>query len=287
MIDLAPVALARWVHFVALAGLVGFPLYRWRIGACPRRLDTAALIVALVSALAWMFGVAAEMGDGIGDAIDPHHLADVATQTWFGRVWCGRFAGLVILAGARWTRPDAGRLHLALAALVVASLALQGHGIHAPPAWGDAAGPVAHGFADAAHALAGLGWVGSLGALLGSVRSAMPGAECVAHLRRFSRVGLVLVATVGVSGAINALFILADAGDLAGGGYPAVLGTKIALAVGMIGLAATNRFLLLPRIAAGVRRARTALSILVGVELALGAILLGGTALLGLLHPGH
>lgn len=287
MIDLAPIAFARGVHFIALAGLVGAPLFRWRIVAVPWRVDDAALALAIASAVAWMLCVAADVGEGVRDAIDPHHVYAVVAHTGFGHVWSARVLGLLGLVAMRWARPDAWQLHLLIAALVTAGLALHGHGTQAPPAWAEQGGRVIHGVADAVHALAGLGWIGALVMLLRVLRSGPPTVDAVDQLRRFSRLGLALVGALVTSGAINAFFVLGEAQTLAGSDYATVLGFKIALAFGMIGLAGANRCLLMPRIAAGVPWARDALSMLVCAELALGAVLLGGTALLGVLHPAH
>ena len=68
--------------------------------------------------------------------------------------------------------------------------------------------------------------------------------------RRFSNLGIMAVGTLLVSGMINAWFLVGRTVNLTSTDYGRLLGLKIALFVGMVGVAAANRLHLMPQLSA-------------------------------------
>jgi putative copper resistance protein D len=111
-------------------------------------------------------------------------------------------------------------------------------------------------------------------------------------LRRFSNLGLVLVATLVITGALNAYFILGSADALFAGDYGRALLAKLALFVVMAMIAAINRLKLTPDLASASAdprlRARTARRIHANAlaEIGLGIAIIVLVGWLGILAPG-
>jgi putative copper resistance protein D len=280
---------ARAAHYFALSVLVGVPLFQRCVGTRTSGGLGAMALLALVSALVWFLAVAAGMGWGWADVLDPRHVLAVATDTDFGRVWLVRLAVLALLVGLSLPAAAAGRhqgLVLGGAALAAASLALSGHAASGNGT-GDAALRMIHGLADAAHALCATAWVGGLVALTFHARDAEMRAALAAALPRFSRLGYVLVAGVVFSGVVNSLMLVATVRDLLATSYGRLLLAKLALVAAMVGLAVLNRFVLTPRIARAEEGATRLFRWSVALETGLGAAVMAAVAVLGTWHPGH
>jgi putative copper resistance protein D len=253
------------------------------------RLVWAALATAVLSGLAWLTMVAANILDlspldvWQGGAIWP-----VIADTRFGQVACLRLVVAGVLA-LLLLLPSASRGlragQLAAAAMFAGSLAPIGHAGAAP----DAAGWLLLA-SDILHLLAASAWLGGLPALaLLLARSrygagANAGSEAVITTARFSRLGMVCVGTLVGSGLFNSWQLLTGPGDLLETTYGRVLSCKVGLFLTMVAVAAYNRYRLTPRLPAPGALASLQRNSLIEAALGFGVLILVGA--LGTMIPG-
>ncbi len=234
---------ARGVYYVATMLLFGGSAFETLLRAklpviTPLRwqsLRWAVLILALLAALAWL-GLAARQ---MADRLDGQILARTATDTLFGQIFLLRLVsllGLTLLMTFRRCR----KLAVALAALALALPAATSHAAQASPAGFIAIGATL----DGVHLLACGFWIGGLAVLAMLFRRKEPNIHLALSL--FSDGAIVAVMLLVMTGLINAASILLGHGTPAPL-YLGVLGTKLALVAVMLGLAAINRFRLMPR----------------------------------------
>jgi putative copper resistance protein D len=283
---------ARGVHFTAVVLLFGAPMFRLCVE--PRGRDAivpvpaialSAAVVALLSALGWFVGLAAELAGDWSEAFSGDTLSALTFDTRFGRLWIARLALIVAIIGLcavrRWSRRKDIAL-LVLSVLVTASLAGVGHGME-----GRGALAPLHALADMVHLLCAATWVGGLFVLALALRRFMAGGGNAPSLRllllRFSRLGYGAVALLVLSGCINALILVPLPEALITTTYGRVLSFKIGLAVLMIALAVVNRLVLVPRIITS-QNATGALWRSVVAEQAVGLAILATVAWLGTIH---
>lgn len=303
---------ARWIHFFAMFLLFGIPLFwLWEEAACDRKelpqtfrrsisLLRAAAPVALLSGLAWLAGILANIGGGFADLGDLQtwHLFFFDTQ--FGGVSALRLGLLVLLVALGFARPQ-HRLWLLLLLLVSGMLLIS-------QAWlGHAAEGGAGLYGDVmiltygAHVLAGSAWVGGLAPLvlaLSELRSSKPydaAEKALRILSRYSLMGIAAVTLIVGSGIANVVFRVGDAFDkLFLTTYGAVLGAKLFMVVVMLGLAYFNRFVAMPRLHDFMVQDRPAakkmlpvagLCVSIAAEWGVGLLVLGIAALLGITPP--
>ena len=280
--------LVRTVHFagaLALAGLYGFvvtvagpalPVLRRRL----LRIGWISLAALLLSAVPWLLLVARDMS---GTALQPSVIATVISDTQFGRVLALRVV-LVLLAipcvallGRRRLADGAGAL---FAVVQLAAIAWQGHA-GADVGWE----ALIHLTADAAHLVAAGLWLGALLPLALLLRA--PVAARLKHRAtvQFSRLGVICVGILLVSGTVNAWLLVGSWPALIGTSYGQVLVVKLALVAGMLVIAATNRWYLTPRLQlAGDSDIRIARHARIEAGLGLGVIAI--VAALGTMVPG-
>jgi copper resistance protein D len=291
--------LTRWVHFASLLILFGSALYWLSMpGEFPRarhlteKLLCCAAPAALVSGLAWLCVILANMAGGFGAVVDRETLADFfATQM-------GLVAGLrLILLGmaaaiALWPRRDRGWLvaMLAASASLLVEQAWLGHA--ATGGVGLTASLLIVVYC--VHVLAAGAWIGGLPPLLFTLKEARATAEAetgrlvIEVLSRFSLMGVVAVTAIVVSAVGDvALRVGWSFAILFHAGYGAVLLAKIALVAVMLGLAWYNRFIALPRlrIATALTNDLKRLEMSVGGEIVLGLGVIAAAAVLGLTPP--
>lgn len=184
---------------------------------------------------------------------------------------------------------SARRFALAAALMFAASIAWTGHSGSGFGAGGDV-----QLAADALHLIAASAWIGGLVplALLLSFagRQSDPWTAIARTVtRRFSILGIVSVATLIASGTANAWFLVGSVKALTGTEYGRVLMLKLVLFLVMVAIAAINRNVLTPRLAAPTPHKRaTALVTLVRhcvYEIMLGFIIISVAGWLGTLHP--
>lgn len=112
-------------------------------------------------------------------------------------------------------------------------------------------------------------------------------------VRRFSLLGMVSVATLLLTGLVNALILVPDAAALFASDYGRLLLVKVALFLSMVGLALVNRLRLAPQLAAQPSsaigasfRAARALSRNAIAEIVLGVGVFAIAVALGAMAPG-
>jgi copper resistance protein D len=174
---------------------------------------------------------------------------------------------------------------LGLAACLMASVAWTGHAASTPFRLG-----YLHLVADALHLLGAAAWIGGLMSLalllhvLGHRASVEPALR-LDVARRFSCLGIASVATLLISGIINAWILVGSFRALVVTDYGRVLMPKIAVFLVMVTLAAVNRLWLTPRLAAPDGKSVHALTRSSIAEIVLGLLVFVIVGLLGTLHP--
>jgi len=296
---------ARFIHFAAAMaafGIGAFRLYafagsldpahtatRGSFDAQLRRLTTPCALLALLSALAIVPFIAAEMAGSDAAALEPAVWRDVLTETSFGHAWCWHLGfgatllALCLLRGGAWQASAATLVAL----MLLASLGWTGHAAM------DMGGGITHELNQMVHLTAGGIWLGGLvplGALLR--RAARLGGGPYAELARialphFSQMGYVAVALVALTGTVNGAMLVGGFEALVATPYGRLLCLKIVLFATMVGLALVNRFRLLPRLrdpATASPSLRALLRSVIG-EQALGLAILAVVAVLGTWPP--
>jgi copper resistance protein D len=244
------IAAVRAMHFAAAIVLFGQFVYAGAVAPERRaplpspRVAVVALVLLLASALAWIALEALAMsGLPLAQALSADTLGIVATQTLFGQVWIARMVLAVALIVVLLYR----RAHVAaalLAALVLATIALSGHAV------GDkGVDRVVHVCADALHLLAAGAWLGALLPLVAMLGRASDATLAAQATQRFSTLGIACMASLFLSGIINAYYIVAEPMALLHSGYGRLLLAKIVLFFLVLALASVNRAVLMPRLA--------------------------------------
>jgi putative copper resistance protein D len=298
----------RAVHFAATAITVGALMFRTVVtgpasaaapGALPelaaqvRRVAWPSFVIAVVTGLGWLLLLTMSItGLSFSDGLISDGLTTVIEETQFGQVTVIRlglaFLLAIGLAGER-TWPPLRRLTRVSALAFGGAIAWTGHA-------GSTAGNlgVLHLISDVLHLWAASAWIGGLVLLVpllkSSARSPTPG-WCKLELdavNRFSMLGIVAVATLVLSGAINAWIIVGTWQVLLGTAYGQLLLVKVAVVVVMVAFAGVNRLWLTPQLGstaapdsdASQRLARNSV-----IEIALGLAVFAIVGALGLQHP--
>ena len=295
---------ALYGDLALLFGLALFGLYGLRSeerrnrGLLPLHLLVGALGIAgiAVSAIGFVAMAAAMAGTGLFQ-VESGTLTMLLAQTSVGTAFLVRIAALAVclLASLLLPRhPVAALSTISVAAGIgLSSLAWSGHGA----ATEGGAGMV-HLGADILHLLAAGAWVGVLFALLFMAARASPKDDAVPvralhrALDGFAGVGTVIVGLIVVTGLVNGLFLVGiDNVTIAASGlWGQLMLAKIGLFLGMLAMAATNRFRLTPGLERAIERKdhAQALSILrrsLALETTMAVIILGLVAWLGTLEP--
>jgi copper resistance protein D len=304
-----PLVLTRAIHFAASAATAGVLMFRSLIAEPALRpsaegsaavetrllrLTWAALAVLVSTGVVWLTLETMSMASlPWGEAMRSGAMLTVVNETQFGLVFEIR-AGLAVLlaaclvldrvAFARWVGLAAG---LAL----VAAIAWTGHAGATPGSLGDL-----HVAADVLHLLAASAWVGGLAGLcvllaIGRRRPAHEwGPLQLDAVARFSILGIIAVAVLIASGAVNTWMLVGSVRALLITDYGWLLLLKIAAFVVMVGFAAVNRLSLTPQLAASAKsgaetNALAALKRNTLIEIALGLAIFAIVGVLGTLHP--
>ena len=262
--------------------LTVFHAWFWRVA-------TVGAIVALLSALSLMLGVAANMAGTAAAALDPDTISKVMLGTSFGRVWCWHLFFALVLIGAclvprvSWRMPAI----LVLSLLLLVSLGWVGHAVE-----GQGAARLVHQINQMVHLLAAGLWLGGLVPLAWLLARAQSRGEAwmsVARdvVPRFSQMGYAAVALLAATGAVNALLLVGNAEALVSTPYGRLLSLKILLFLAMVAVALFNRFRLLPRLQREAKASATAAALARSVlyEQGLGFAILMVVSVLGTWPP--
>lgn len=254
------------------------------------------LVLAAASlSIAGMMAMTASMsGVEIVD-VDRASIVAMVFDTPMGLAWQIRMAALFsVILLVKAVNSFAASARSCAAAAALASLAWTGHG---------AAGFGIAGWvqlvADITHLLAAGAWLGALVALgLILARNAARLSSGDFHLMHhtlngFSKAGTIFVALLVVSGAINIWILVGPQSVtmLLDSQYVQLLAVKLMLFVGMLGLAAVNRFRFTPALSRDLidepvpSKAINALRRSIATEITLATLLLASVAWLGTLAP--
>ena len=313
-----PLIYVRAIHYAAtitVAGVVFFVVFiaapAFRNAGSDMRLSAAVapplawlawigLALMVASGAAWFVLVAASMGERpVAEVFSEGFLWVVLLQTDFGRAWLARaiLAGLLAATLAatlstKHKRPPAIWFNVAAVALAAGLVGILAWGGHA--AGGAGAEGVIHPAADFLHLVAAAAWVGALIPLALLLKGAGADAGSLAVARtatlRFSAFGVATVATLLVSGLVNAFYLVGSIAALAGTDYGRLLAAKVALFFAMVAVAAINRFSLTPRLVPDTtldpaRQALRRLRRNALIEIVLGAVIIAIVAKLGVTPP--
>ena len=218
------------------------------------RLAGVGLLALLIGMLLGLWSQAALVGGGLTTAWDPA-LGRVLLSTRYGALWSGRVA-LALAIGVLTYRAGTRRARLAAllpAAGLLLSLSLGSHAAtDARPAL-----PVLNDFA---HLAAASIWVGGLThfvAGMAAVRRLPEPARTrltAALIPRFSRIALLSVAGLALSGLVAGVMRIGAWSDLIASGYGGALLAKVILAAVMISLGAVNLLVMRPGMRRGGRQ---------------------------------
>ena len=289
---------ARALHFASLMVIFGAGTYLWLLRramptaaaqvALSRCLFPGAAVLALGSAIVSVVVLSIELGDESSAVDTPSVLREILMTTGFGRIFLARLAALIVLCVVACRPAASTRIAApALAAFLLASAALTSH---AAASGSDAAGVLPRASNDAVHLLAGGFWLGGLVALASVARRHRRHPQkLVAALQLFSAWGTCAVAILVVTGFLNAATIALAASSNLSDAYGGMLLTKMTLALGMVVLAAFNRWRVTPALenepAAAKRRAGDHLGLTVTAEILLGFAVVGVAGFAGVMSP--
>lgn len=290
----------RFLHFSAELFLFGgllFPRYSGltdarQLNRLARRLEIAAALAAL-SALGWFACVVIGMSDEVLSLIDPDDVWSVLVDTDFGRVWAAHFLLIMLLATTLVSVPSHpfgkvfNAVPLLLSAAVLVTQAMTGHtaAVDGSALW--------HVGVHSLHLLAAGLWLGGLPPLLFALRAAIAvGATSLAEarrmLQRFSSAALpavVLLAGTGLAN-LDALGVLQTVWS-SPSTYAWVMKAKLLTFALLLLLAASNRFLQLPRLQRSPQPILVlhTLSFNTRAEIVLSLVLIALIGALGMLAP--
>jgi putative copper resistance protein D len=304
-----PLVLTRAIHFAASAatagvlmfgGLVAEPALRSAVEGCAvvrshlTKLAWAGLAVSVVSGLVWLALVTMSIASAsFGEAMRSGVVWTVLDETQFGFVAEIRAALVVLLAACllldRFVLPRGLALLAALG--LVGAIAWTGHAGSTLGELGDL-----HLAADVLHLVAASAWVGGLIGLLVlfAVGRRRPSPEWAPlqldAVRRFSTIGLAIVAALIGSGIVNAWILVGSFRALLMTDYGQLLLIKLAVFAAMVGFAAVNRLRLTPQLALAAKGeagayALSSLARNTCIEFALALAIFAIVGLLGTLHP--
>jgi putative copper resistance protein D len=293
--------LGQYAVLLTLFGFSAFGLYSPAAAAAlpMRRLLGAGVIAGMIACIFGLVAQTGEMSGALGDALKPDMLWTILSATHYGAAWVVRLAALAMAGLVVWRTAAQPRtalvLTLHLSGLAVASLAWGGHA-----AGDEGLAGLVHLAADVVHLWAAGLWVGALVAFCLLVLNSNPTRlrSIADALASFAGLGSAIAATLVLTGLINTAFLvpLQTIPSLPGNSWAQVLALKLLVFAAMLTLAATNRFLLTPRLTLALSDparetpAVRALRLSLLAETTLGFCVLGLVAWLGTLHPplhGH
>jgi copper resistance protein D len=287
----ALLVVTRAVHFASLMLIFGGSAYAALLrhrkldepgAGSLRNLFATAASLALISGIVWFCLIAGQMSGAWQGSFDPAILELAATATRFGHIFLARLIGMIGLSAVCILRRGAKPLIVAiLSGLLLASLAPISH---AAATGGEIA--VLGATNDAVHLLAAGFWLGGLVVLaLLICRCSTDATALIGPLRIFSIWGAAVVALLVSSGVINAFSILPLSAMSLHNSYFDLLLVKVGLAAVMVGLASLNRWRFAPALPSGGDQQVRHLARSVGLEIALGFLVVAIVGYLGTMAP--
>jgi len=271
----------RWALFADLGLVFGVPMAavitdsrdaveRWR-----GTLAVAALLGIALGLVGFVLVVANMAGLPPG-ALDRTLVMTLLTGAAIGWALILRSAALALYVGLALGRSPP--LLIGAGGVAVATLAWSGHAA----ASDGAAGWIRLG-GDIAHLLAALGWVGALALFAAQLWRPDPAGQVARALANFGSAGSVIVAVLALTGAANLAFLMtaSELLSLNPSPYGRLLRLKLALLLIMLGLAALNRFTLVPRLEQA-QHGEARLSAMSRLRLSIALEALAALAVLGL-----
>ncbi len=299
-------AVTRWVHFAALFVLFGVPLFWFYCGedgrkdsvpGLPQSLRASILLlriavpVALISGVAWLAEILANIAGGFASVADPQTLQLFFFSTQFGPFALSRLVLLLAILVSGLLPLPRRQWFLALLTLSAALLVTQAWFGHAAEGGASFAGAEMI-LIYALHVLAGAAWLGGLPVLLLAlielprIAKTDAASRVVRLCSRYSAMAMVAVCIIILSGIANAVFRVGHTvGSFLLTTYGVVLLLKVLLVAAMLALAYFNRYVAMPRLRAESARELAYLRLSVGAELALGVLVLAAAAVLGITPP--
>jgi putative copper resistance protein D len=261
----------------------------------PKNLLTIGSALLLISAVMGLITQTGLLAGSFNEGLKFANLHAVVTQMNFG--WSNivrTFAAAITLICLVTLKPSASLWAgcAIMGAIVCGSLAWMGHGAATEGVVGHI-----HLLADIAHSLAAAIWIGALVAFVFCLRpqGSRPKNDEVLHnsLREFAGKGSAAVAVLIGSGLINSWFMVGinRVADLWTTPYGKVLIGKLVVFLGMLALAASNRYFLTPRLGQAMKTdssrsdALSALRRSILLETLAALVVLGLVAWLGTLAP--
>ncbi|WP_423200012.1 MULTISPECIES: copper homeostasis membrane protein CopD [unclassified Cupriavidus] len=301
-----PIVVVRFALYLDLMLVFGLPLFGWyalhgaeRTSSLARQYLRWTMVAGVTGVLLSMLGMVA-MAKAMSGAssyadLDAGILEAMVTGTGFGAAWSARQAALLVGVLIALTPPGRSMLRFPLLALVgalaLSTLAWAGHGAMDD----DGVRHASHLLVDIAHLLAAGAWVGALAAfvLLGNAarRETAQLRVLARTAERFATPGTMMVATLVVTGGANYWFIAGMPSISAmATPYGKLLLVKLTLFALMLGMAATNRYRLTPKLVAAVQTGNTqdasrALRRSLLCEMATATAVLMTVAVLGVASP--
>lgn len=282
------VELTRWALYFDLGVLFGVPTaaVTLRIPSVLKELRLAMLVIAMAAAPLALLGfwvLVAEMAGTSLSEVDPALILDLAKGSTLGWTFVGRMvflvAALIVVAvpafDRRWLVLPAGA---ALASLVWSGHAASGEGMTG----------TFRLVVDMVHLAAASVWFGALALFAVLLATGRHRAVLPAVLARFAVIGTLLVVVLVATGLANLLFVMPPTRwfALAVTPYGRMLVIKLGLFGAMLVLAALNRFILVPKLAASADKDTwPRLTLTISVEFACAIALLASVAWLGHLDP--
>jgi copper resistance protein D len=304
-----PLVIARWIHFASVYVMFGSALFWFYMprehslahpGQLAKSLAATTIMlrvaapVAAISGVAWLAFTLINMTSDFHSIADPEDLRLFFFETPVGTVSIIRLALLsiaVVVAFLPWRGRVWYSALLLIGALLLISQAWLGHASQGGAGLYGAIMIAVY----AIHMLAAGAWVGGLPPLLCRLveqRSCGPyeARECTLDiLARFSAMAMVAVTLIVATGIANAGFRVAGSfGKIFHTEYGNALLTKMSVVAIMLALAYFNRFVFMPRLRRSALKGMGQITWLgrsVGLEVALGVLVLGAAAVLGITPP--
>ncbi|GGI16949.1 copper homeostasis membrane protein CopD [Oxalicibacterium faecigallinarum] len=291
-----------YVGLAALFGISLFGFYGQRLSASflsfGRRFTSVLLVLAAVdivfSACAILVTAKAMSGAETYSELTTHIVGMVITGTEMGVAWLVRMgvllAFLILASASIQRRPQFGLLSV-LSAISLATLAWSGHAV-----MHDGVARLSHLASDITHLWAAGAWIGALFCLI-MLASMNPASspDAVEVLSQtssgFATVGTIIVVLLVITGTVNYLFIAGPTiRTLIDTQYGLLLVVKLILFVGMLLLAAANRYLFSPKVELAIKagngaKASQLLRISLLTETSLALVVIACVAWLGVLSP--